>query len=81
MSILFVTEYVDMFPQTNRDILLHFILVWIGSRKLTSIRTYRSIVRLCAFWADKNQSILNNISDFAGEKELMNKEKADMIIT
>ena len=35
---------------------------------------------LCAFWADKNQSVLNNISDFAGEKELMNKEKADMII-
>lgn len=33
-------------------------------------------MRLCAFWADKNQSILNNISDFAGEKELMNKEKA-----
>ena len=32
--------------------------------------------RLCAFWADKNQSILNNISDFAGENELMNKEKA-----
>ena len=26
--------------------------------------------------ADKNQRILNNISDFAGEKELMNKEKA-----
>ena len=34
------------------------------------------IVRSCAFWADYNQSILNNISDFAGEKELMNKEKA-----
>ena len=34
------------------------------------------IVRSCAFWADKNQSILNNISDFAGENELMNKEKA-----
>ena len=37
-------------------------------------------MRSCAFWADKNQSILNNISDFAGENELMNKEKADMII-
>lgn len=32
-------------------------------------------MRLCAFWANKNQSILNNISDFAEEKELMNKEK------
>lgn len=38
----FVAEFVDMFPQTNGDILLHFILVWIGSRKLTSIRTYRA---------------------------------------
>lgn len=37
-------------------------------------------MRLCAFWADKNQGILNNISDFAGEKELMNKEKEDMIM-
>ena len=33
-------------------------------------------MRSRAFWADKNQSILNNISDFAGENELMNKEKA-----
>ena len=41
----FVTEFVDMFPQTNGDILEHSILVWIGSRKLTSIRTYRAIVR------------------------------------
>ena len=38
----FATEFVDMFPQTNGDILLHFLLVWIGSRKLTSIRTYRA---------------------------------------
>ena len=37
----------DMFPQTNGDILLHFILVWIGSRKLTSIRTYRAMLRRC----------------------------------
>lgn len=28
----FATEYVDMFPQTNGDILVHTILVWIGSR-------------------------------------------------
>ena len=42
----FATEYVDMFPQTNGDILLHSILVWIGSRKLTSIRTHRAIVKL-----------------------------------
>ena len=26
------TEFVDMFPQTNGDILVHTILVWIGSR-------------------------------------------------
>lgn len=37
------TEFVDMFPQTNGDILQHSILVWIGSRKLTSIRRYRAI--------------------------------------
>ena len=44
----FVTEYVDMFPQTNGDILLQSILVWIGSQKLTSIRMYRAMSRLCA---------------------------------
>ena len=36
-------------------------------------------MRLCASWANKNQSILNNISDFAGEKELMNKEKEAVV--
>ena len=48
----FATEFVDMFPQTNGDILLHFILVWIGSRKLTSIRTYRSMWRQL-FWCQR----------------------------
>ena len=43
-----LTEYVDMFPQTNGDILLQSILVWIGSQKLTSIWTYRAMWRLCA---------------------------------
>ena len=42
------TEFVDMFPQTNGDIWVHAILVWIGSRKLTSIWTYRAMWRLCA---------------------------------
>lgn len=28
----FATEFVDMFPQTNGDILLQSTLVWIGSR-------------------------------------------------
>jgi len=41
----FATEFVDMFPQTNGDILLQSTLVWIGSRKLTSISTYRSMWR------------------------------------
>jgi len=44
INTFFATELVDMFPQTNGDILLHFILVWIGSRKLTSIRTYRAML-------------------------------------
>jgi len=26
------TEFVDMFPRTNGDILVHAILVWTGSR-------------------------------------------------
>ena len=38
------TEFVDMFPQTNGDILLQSTLVWTGSRKLTSIRTYRAML-------------------------------------
>ncbi len=29
---IFATEFVDMFPQTNGDILVQTILVWIGSR-------------------------------------------------
>ena len=48
INTFFVTEYVDMFPQTNGDILLQSILVWIGSQKLTSIRMYRAMLRLCA---------------------------------
>jgi len=50
---IFATEFVDMFPRTNGDMLLHSILVWIGSRLPTSIRTYRATLRLCAFWADE----------------------------
>ena len=48
INTFFVTEYVDMFPQTNGDILLQSTLVWTGSRKLTSIWTYRAMLRLCA---------------------------------
>ena len=40
---IFATEFVDMFPRTNGDILVQTILVWIGSRWSTSIRTYRAI--------------------------------------
>ena len=40
---IFDTEFVDMFPRTNGDILVQTILVWIGSRWPTSIRTYRAI--------------------------------------
>ena len=29
---IFTTEFVDMFPQTNGDILVHTILALIGSR-------------------------------------------------
>ena len=47
------TEFVDMFPQTNGDILVHTILAGTGSRLPTSIRTYRATLRLCAFWADE----------------------------
>lgn len=43
------TEYVDMFPQTNGDILLQSTLVWNGYRKLTSIRTYRAMWRRSLF--------------------------------
>ena len=47
----FATEFVDMFPQTNGDILLQSTLVWSGSRKLTSIRTYRATPRLAQYSA------------------------------
>ena len=40
---IIATEFVDMFPRTNGDILVQTILVWIGSRWPTSIRTYRAI--------------------------------------
>ena len=39
------TEFVDMFPQTNGDILVQTILAGTGSRCLTSIRTYRAMLR------------------------------------
>ncbi len=29
---IFATEFIDMFPRTNEDMLLHFVLAWIGSR-------------------------------------------------
>lgn len=50
---IFTTEFVDMFPRTNGDILVHTILAGTGSRLPTSIRTYRATLRLCAFWADE----------------------------
>ena len=49
----FATEFVDMFPQTNGDILLHSILVWIAFRKLTSIRTYRAMWRRLSNYPSK----------------------------
>ena len=42
----FATEFVDMFSQTNGDVLLQSTLVWIGFRKLTSISTYRAKKRI-----------------------------------
>ena len=54
----FATEFVDMFPQTNGDILLQSTLVWIGSRKLTSIRTYHAIQNVRRYWKGKNYRIL-----------------------
>lgn len=50
---IFTTEFVDMFPQTNGDVLVQTILAVTGSICLTSIRTYRATLRLCAFWADE----------------------------
>lgn len=41
---IFTTEFVDMFPQTNGDVLVQTILAVTGSIYLTSIRTYRAIV-------------------------------------
>lgn len=45
----FATEYVDMFPPTNNDILLQSILVWIGSQKLTyeGCGNIESIISAC----------------------------------
>ena len=43
---IFATEYVDMFPQTNGDILVHTILDGTGSRCLTSIWIYRAMWKL-----------------------------------
>ena len=39
---IFATEFVDMFPRTNGDMLVHTILAGTGSRLPTSIRTYRA---------------------------------------
>lgn len=41
---IFTTEFVDMFPQTNGDVLVQTILAVTGSICLTSIWTYRAIV-------------------------------------
>lgn len=59
----FATEFVDMFPQTNGDILLHFILVRIGSRKLTSIRTYRATLSAFVNWKELRNIHLFRISE------------------
>ena len=42
---IFATEFVDMFPRTNGDILVHTILAGTGSWWPTSIRTYRAMLR------------------------------------
>ena len=49
----FATELVDKFPKTNGDILLQSTLVRISSRKLTSIRTYRAMLRLSVCCQEK----------------------------
>ena len=47
---IFATEFVDMFPQTNGDILVQTILAGTGSRCLTSIRTYRAMSKSCVVY-------------------------------
>ena len=42
---IFTTEFVDMFPQTNGDVLVQIILAVTGSIFLTPIRTYRAMLR------------------------------------
>ena len=42
---IFTTEFVDMFPQTNGDVLVQIILDVTGSICLTPIRTYRAMLR------------------------------------
>lgn len=42
---IFTTEFVDMFPQTNGDVLVQIILAVTGSICLTPIRTYRAMLR------------------------------------
>ena len=60
---IFATEFVDMFPRTNGDMLVHTILVGTGSRLPTSIRTYRAIWRRSAFCRKKpNKSKVSAIS-------------------
>ena len=58
----FATEFVDMFPRTNGDILLQSTLVWIGSRKLTSIRTYRVTRNVWRCWKKWKNKITNRSS-------------------
>ncbi len=42
---IFATKFVDMFPRTNGDILVYTILAGTGSRCLTSIRTFRAMLK------------------------------------
>ena len=58
---IFTTEFVDMFPQTNGDVLVQTILAVTGSICLTSIRTYRAMWRQSAFCRKKP----NKSKDFA----------------
>ena len=52
---IFATEFLDMFPQTNGDILVHTILVGTDSRCPTSIRTYRAMWRLLCRYKRKTR--------------------------
>ena len=64
------TEFVDMFPQTNGDILVHTILVWIGSRWPTSIRTYRAMWRLWC-WCQEKISKYQKVAYFRAFSEVV----------